>query len=146
MAVMSFGLGAMSLHCSAPVKAQSPAPAHLSAPRGQDAPSGQWQLSRAEKSSGQCPGTTPTASAARPSVQTLYSSVTWQTEEHEGSYTSQLSLSRAHFLSAELTEADPIRKGSHLLGKAMFTTQVSSNSPCRSVQDAKSQRWSWDRQ
>lgn len=29
-----------------------------------------------------------------------------------------------------------------LLGKAMFTTQVSSNSPCRSVQDAKSQRWS----
>lgn len=37
-------------------------------------------------------------------------------------------------------------KAAHLFGKAIFTMQVSSNSPWRSVQEAKSQRWSWDKQ
>ena len=38
------------------------------------------------------------------------------------------------------------KKGFYLFGKSILTMQVSSNSPWRSVQDASSQRWSWDKQ
>lgn len=37
-------------------------------------------------------------------------------------------------------------KGFYLFGKSILTMQVSNNSPWRSVQDARSQRWSWDKQ
>lgn len=38
------------------------------------------------------------------------------------------------------------KKGFYLFGKSILTMQVSSSSPWRSVQDARSQRWSWDKQ
>ena len=108
---------------------------YLAARRGPFYPSARWPPSTAETSPAPGPGTSPTASASQPVSRCHFSC-----ELCKNKYSSTDASTRH---CSSLGAFNPF---SYLLGTSMLMMQVSSSSPCWSVQEASSQRWSWDRQ